>query len=129
MKTDGLVYTEPNASLLIFPDNIDSLGTGFDPETSIFTAPVPGLYFFTATLRHNVDDMHFSLLWVSGTDANDAAVIRQAQLDDGTSYNTATVNAIVHLQRGDTINVDVVPGHSLVCLECNFDGYLLRRHI
>ena len=131
MKTDGLVYTEPSpgSGPLIFPDNIASLGPGFDPETSIFTAPLPGIYFFTTTLRHNVDDVDFYLLWVSGADANDAAYIRQGILDDATSYNTATVNAIVYLQRGDTINVYVGPGDSLVCLECNFDGYLLRRNM
>ena len=127
MKTDGLVFTEPSGVPLIFPDNIASMGTGFDPVTSIFTAPVPGIYFFTATLRHNVDDMIFYLKWYSGTD-DDIAYLRQALLDDATSYNTATVNAIVHLQRGDTINVMVSQGNSVVCLECNFDGYLLHRH-
>ena len=126
MKTDGLVYTEPDpgSGPLIFPDNVVSLGTGFDPETSIFTAPVPDIYFFTATLRQNVDDMAFYLHW-HGTDGR-VDYIREAQLDDATRYNTATVNAIVHLQRGDTINVYVNRGDSLVCLECNFDGYLLR---
>ena len=128
MKTDGLLYTEPGGPL-VFPDNISSLGLGFDPVTSVFTAPVPGLYFFTATLRHNdvYDFTALNLFWV-GADGN-RAYLRRAVLDGTTNSKTATSNAILNLERGDTIHITIDPGQTLACLYCNFDGYLLHRHL
>ena len=131
MKTDGLLYTEPNPSdTLIFPDNISTLGPGFDPVTSVFTAPVPGLYFFTTTLRQYNDDTYFNLFWGSGADGHWRRVgLRRDLLDATTIYNTATIDAIVNLSTGDTIDVALDYLRSIHCLYCNFDGYLLHRHM
>ena len=126
MKTDGIVYTEPTpASPLIFDDNIASLGPGFDPVTSIFTAPVRGLYFFTATLRqHNMSPTSFYMM-LNGVHYS----IRHGEVDSETWHNTATVNTIVKLAAGDTMHVQVNAGGRLLCTLCNFDGCLLHRHI
>ena len=125
MKTDGLYYYEPDPpGPLLYYGKVSSLGSGFDPATSIFTAPVPGLYFFTATLAQT--DVHTTFhLMFNGAHHS----IRQAEIGPGTTYNTATVNSIVKLAAGDTIHVQLEAGGGLNCYVCNFDGYLLRRHI
>ena len=122
-KTDQLLYTEPSpAGVLIFPDNISSLGAGYDHGTSIFTAPVGGLYFFTATLQQYFDDTYFYMMV-------NYSPIRQGRLDAATTYNTATINSILMLQPGDTVHVELRSGDQIYCTHCNFDGYMLYEAI
>ena len=122
-KTNNNVYTEPSPSgPLIFPDNISSLGPGFDHATSIFTAPVRGLYFFTATLKQYDQNTYFYL-------ELNGYRIRQGRLNTATSHNTATVNSILMLEPGDRVHVEVYPGHQINCYRCNFDGYMLYESI
>ena len=119
---DG-VYTAPSPSgPLIFPDNISSLGPGFDDFTSVFTAPVRGLYFFTTTLRQNDADSYFYML------LNDV-YLRYGQFDVATDYNTATLSTILMLEVGDRVHVEVIAGYQIECYYCNFDGYMLHEAI
>ena len=123
MRKDGNVHTEPDpANPLLFPDNISSLGPGYDPVTSIFTAPVRGLYFFIATVQQNNDDDYFYL-------ALNNVYIRHGRLDAATDFNTATVNSILMLEAGDRVHVEVAADDQIRCWYCNFDGYLLYESI
>ena len=123
MNRDNTFYTEPDpAGVFIFPENIFSVGPGYDHVTSIFTAPVRGLYFFTATLRQRDEDTIFYLVL-------NGAHIRQGAVDTATSSNTATVNSILMLESGDRVHVEVEAGDEIACWLCNFDGYMLYESI
>ena len=124
MKTDGVYYYEPDPPSPLFFDSIASLGSGFDPVTSVFTAPVPGIYFFTATLIQTAAPTTFYLMF-NGAQYS----MRRAEIGPGTTYNTATVNSIVKLAAGDTMHVQLEVGSGVSCYLCNFDGYLLRRQM
>ena len=95
---------------------------GYDPLTSVFTAPVRGLYIFTATLRQYDATTYF---YLALNDLN----IREGTLDTATYYVTATVNSILMLEAGDRVHVEVVDGYQIHCFLCNFDGYLLYESI
>ena len=92
--------------ILIFEDAVINVGNGYDISTSIFTAPVSGIYVFMCSIHafnnnganFNVNIMHNS----------DRATRFRADGVDQTSGN-----AILNLRKGDRVFVRIENGHDL----------------
>ena len=91
---------------LVFEDAVINVGNGYDISTSIFTAPVNGIYVFMCSIHafntngasFDVDIMHNS----------DMTTRFRADGVDQTSGN-----AILYLRKGDRVFVRVENGHDL----------------
>ncbi|GAA4279143.1 C1q-like domain-containing protein [Aquimarina mytili] len=112
--------------------NLHDNGNHFDEASGTFTAPVNGLYFFSAQIRFDgVNSGDFRLLLgIQNKLSLDNGMHAITQGDAGTNFHTLTVSGVMKLNAGEQVNVNVQSSadtswslHS----ESGFSGYLISR--
>lgn len=90
---------------VIFPTVEYNAGSGYDPVTGLFTAPVAGVYYFRAfTLTSNAEggEIRFALYKNGGT-----STIRTITIKPASSWWTTSAEGIFSLSVGDTVQAYV----------------------
>lgn len=124
---------------MVFPTADTNDGTAIDVTTGIFTAPVTGMYFFTASplLTNNTGGaatLNSCFLSRNGTSGGTANRYFLGQGSIGVTIATgasflASGSAIIHLAASDTVRVKVDVGGANALtgdLGSRFGGYLLH---
>ncbi|WAR31332.1 CAPR2-like protein [Mya arenaria] len=107
--------TSSSAQSLVFNNVVTDVGGGYNPGTGVFTAPVDGLYVFSASvmvqmttsatfahIRIKKNDSHVAYLYVNDSDGN---------------YETGMGTVTLSLQVGDTVK-----------LTCNESGRYIHSY-
>uniref|UniRef100_A0A3Q1GM33 Complement C1q-like protein 3 n=1 Tax=Acanthochromis polyacanthus TaxID=80966 RepID=A0A3Q1GM33_9TELE len=98
---NGPIGPYNTATTLIYRTVITNIGSGYSPYTGIFTAPVPGFYYFT--FFYHAGGEHVVAL---GLFKNDQLIVMIT--DHASNYDTADNGgnaAFVQLQKGDQVHV------------------------
>ena len=84
---------------IIFNETRYNPGGHYDPETGIYTVPLDGLYFVSATLRSQPDNDYWMQIVVDGSD------IAESRNSDGSGagYMATTVSVPLHLTTGQQV--------------------------
>ena len=97
------------------------IGSGYNPATSVYTAPMAGTYTFTWTIR------------VSGNNYQTELVVNNSAKDRIISYNNndvSTGTTVVSLNAGDRVFVRVYTGSVSIYSDINgkstFSGWMLN---
>ncbi len=112
--------------------NLHDSGNHFDESTGTFTAPVNGLYFFSAQVRFDgVNSGFFRLLiGVQGKVSLENGMHAITQADAGTDFHTLTVSGVMKLNAGEKVNVIANSSADTdwsIQSESGFSGYLISR--
>ena len=109
-----------------FPNVQFTFGGGYDAVSSIFTAPVEGIYFISARAAKGSDDSLIGRSSILINGVEDRALRNGANL-----YETASADALFHLQAGDQIWLEVLANKQIFCdpTLCSFEGCLLYEII
>ena len=111
----------PNATTAVYDEVRFVIGEGLDTATSVFTAPVGGLYLFMYG-NHNGD----SGLTVTELHVNGART-RYIRID--TYYESSSASGLLMLSPGDTVQIMLQPNDEMYCGQCYFDGVLLSQTV
>ncbi|CAC5404591.1 unnamed protein product [Mytilus coruscus] len=98
----------------------------YDVTTSVFTAPMPGMYHFSAVVMSEDGKTLFLLLW-----RNDLKIVGSYTRGDG--HKTGTFDVVLNLKKGDRIYIRCHGGHDGQNIFSNgdnystFSGYLIAK--
>ena len=95
-------------------------GSGFG--NGKFTAPVPGLYFFSCMMLSNASTRLFHDFRVNGAQV---AGTRSETHAVANSYQTATITMVYSLNQNDYVEVYVANNNAYGGIYSNFNGYLV----
>jgi hypothetical protein len=95
-------------------------GPCFNTTTGVFTAPVAGLYMFSASLTSDGGNASFTLI-------HNGAAVGYTPLNYGTTWITAANTWMVQLAAGDTVycSMQAVNGTTVSGFGNSFCGYLI----
>jgi hypothetical protein len=121
--TDVAEYIGPNAepTIIMFDEIQFVIGDGFDTLTSVFTAPVGGLYLFMSGNQNGNDGLSITGIYHNG-------IIRRYNRID-THHEAGIQTVLLMLQAGDTVHVEFYPNYEMYCFKCYFDGVLLYQSL
>ncbi|CAC5404592.1 C1QL [Mytilus coruscus] len=88
----------------------------YDLTTGVFTAPMPGLYHFSAVVMSEDGKTLFLHLW-----HNDIKTAGSYTQGDG--YKTGTFDVVLNLKKGDRIYIRCKGGHDSQTIYSNVDNY------
>ncbi|WAR31324.1 CAPR2-like protein [Mya arenaria] len=95
--------TSTSSQTIVFNNFVTDVGGGYNPGTGVFTAPVDGLYVFSASvmvaLSTSTIYAHISM------DKNGSQVVYLYVTDSDGSYETGVGTVILSLQVGDTVKL------------------------
>ncbi|XP_018618697.1 cerebellin-2-like [Scleropages formosus] len=117
------IYVGPfnTDTTLIYRTVHTNVGSGYNPNTGIFTAPVKGVYQFSFTTHAGAN---FSTFVILVHNINHLSMISDWKAMDGS--NSAANSAIAHLNVGDQVYVQLYRGtHIWSGLHSSFSGMLL----
>jgi len=109
-----------------------NVGSAFNDSTNIFTAPVPGLYWFGASCRYDAANVSYFRLFLgvngTGLDYSYPHSIADFGTNWDPGYATQNVEGVLKLNAGDTVRV-MATGESDTSWshqgEDRFSGYLI----
>ena len=115
-------YVGPNIdpTTIVFDEVQFVIGEGFDTLSSIFTAPVGGLYLFMHGNQNGDDGVS-----VTAIHLND--IRRYNKID--TPFEAGIQTALLMLSPGDQVYVLLEPNNEIFCFRCYFDGVLLYQSL
>lgn len=108
---------------MVFDKIWTNSGSAYDPNTGVFTAKVPGLYHFAATLLNSNDnmDLHLSLY------RNDIKIASAWGNQNG--FETLSFDVVLRLNKDDTVAIQSRYNgqtvHSNTDLYSTFSGFLI----
>ncbi|KAK3098837.1 hypothetical protein FSP39_023526 [Pinctada imbricata] len=110
---------------LIFPMVDTNTGVAFDNSTGVFTAPVPGIYTFSATITSKSNTSTGYLM------RNDQPVAHYSDSKDDDYFRQSSVTVSLHLEQGDRMYI-LWYGDAEASLVYNFhhtyfSGHLVNR--
>jgi len=115
----------PRDAVVIFDKVFSNIGSGYDPNTGVFTSPQSGYYKFTISIRnHYNQDAAVKLLH------NNVSVIHLDILNAG--FATQGENSVIlKVEKGDTMKVVDYGSQTYLYSDsthvlCTFDGQLLN---
>ena len=122
LGNDGDEYVGPNAgnAAIVFDEVQFVIGEGFDTLSSIFTAPVGGLYLFTSGNQNGNDGISETAIYMNG-------IQRYNRID--TPFEAGTQTALLMLSPGDQVYVQLYANEEIYCVRCYFDGVLLYQSL
>ncbi|XP_022073393.2 complement C1q-like protein 3 [Acanthochromis polyacanthus] len=120
---NGPIGPYNTATTLIYRTVITNIGSGYSPYTGIFTAPVPGFYYFT--FFYHAGGEHVVAL---GLFKNDQLIVMIT--DHASNYDTADNGgnaAFVQLQKGDQVYVRMLANSHVwgSIHQTTFSGFLV----
>lgn len=84
-----------------FQKIITNTGNGLDSNTSVFKAPVSGLYFFSANLMtYGNEDFEAELI-------KNGATIVEGYFGNGNTYSTGSLNGVLQMEAGDDVWIQI----------------------
>ena len=115
-------FVGPNLdpTAIVFDEVSFVIGEGFDTLSSIFTAPVGGLYLFMSGNQNGDDGL-------SVTAIHTTSVRRYNRID--TPFEAGIQTALLMLSPGDQVYVQLYPNDEIYCVRCYFDGVLLYQSL
>ena len=121
MQNGGYVGPSVDRTIVVFDDVQFVIGQGLDTLTSVFTAPVGGLYLF----------MHGNENGNNGASATELSVngIRKRWNRIDTLVEAGSATALLMLVPGDQVHVALNPNDEIYCSYCYFDGALLYQSL
>ena len=119
---DGTEFVGPNVGndAIVFDEVQFVIGEGFDTLSSIFTAPVGGLYLFTSGNQNGNDGASETGIYMNG-------IKRYNRID--TLQESGTQTALLMLSPGDQVYVQLYANDEIYCVRCYFDGVLLYQSL
>ena len=123
MKRTGSQYVGPSVdpTIVFFHEVQFVIGDGLDTLTSVFTAPVGGLYLFMHGNQNGNDDLSVTELQVNG------ARTRYTRTD--TIFESGSATALLMLSPEDQVYIVLEPNKEIFCVQCYFDGVLLYQSL
>ncbi|MGK9183779.1 NTTRR-F1 domain [Priestia filamentosa] len=105
VKTIGQIYTTPSAVRVTFESIIVNNGSGYSTATNTFTAPITGVYLFTAGVGFNPSSgSQVNIRF--GIRVNNTPIVQITEFDNGLvgtpTFNVAT---IINLAAGSQVDV------------------------
>ena len=116
-------YVGPSVgtTVIVFEEIQFVIGEGFDSLTSVFTAPVSGLYIFMNGNQNGNNGVSVTEIRVSGI------IKRYNRID--TLHESGIQTALLMLTSGDQVYVELPPNQEIYCAACYFDGVLLYQSV
>ncbi|XP_061187458.1 uncharacterized protein LOC133195589 [Saccostrea echinata] len=100
VTTDSQMHMGVN-QVVLFPNVIENVGNGLDPHSSIFKAPVSGLYIFSASILSHAG---VTVRCVIVKNSQDVAYIFSG---DSTTYSSGSKTALLDLTVGDDVWIKI----------------------
>ncbi|XP_062587482.1 uncharacterized protein LOC134249144 [Saccostrea cucullata] len=100
VTTDHQTHMGAN-QIVLFPKVIENVGSGLDPHSSIFKAPVSGLYIFSATiLNHAGETVRCAIV-------KNSQIIAYIFSGDSTTHSSGSKTALLSLNVGDDVWIKI----------------------
>ena len=107
-------------SIIPFPTIVSQKGDSFDGSTGVFTAKIPGVYYFSASLqKDSVSHLQFRIY------KNDSSLCRGYDTNGNDSYNMVTCSATIKLDKNDRVSVFLYTGKLTSGHYSTFTGFLI----
>ena len=132
-RTSALTVSSTNQTL-VFNNVTHNQGSHYDSSTGKFTAPVTGLYYFSAAASIVVGaDNRYLVITIQTSDSDYTGVLlagrAHTNTTSGTTYGQSQCSGVVHLNANDFVlcKVEVENSSSLAVGDpaCYFNGFLV----
>ena len=121
VRSSGYFGPNVNPTVINFDEVQFVIGEGLETLTSVFTAPVGGLYLFMHGRDNGNDGVSVTGLNVNG--------VRKRYTRMETIDESGSVTGLLKLSTGDQVHVELQPDSEIYCNDCYFDGVLLYQSL
>ena len=115
------VYQAGLHQIIAFDNVTTNIGGAYNPHVGTFIAPVRGVYVFSTSL------LGYAYEQVHGGITKNGHVISYLYLKDVESqYGSDSATVVLHLNKGDNVDVQTLSSDSSLYLYSQFSGFLLH---
>ncbi len=109
-------------TIIPFQTIVEEEGDSFDGNTGIFTAKIPGVYHFSASLmKYDNKNLYFRIF------KNDDEICWGYDQDNNDNFNMVTCSATLKLTSGDRVYVKMSDGQLYSGTYSTFTGFLITK--